>query len=148
MKWFVKENTWLKREIPIPDEESIFMDFGWGNGYALIPQTHPLFGKHYDIINEYVSVHYGLTWSALVDEKTITHWKLDPEDLGFWCVGFDTCHLEDNTNNWPQSRVEEEAQSLAEQLEEATLDISNNPEILAERVQREIDFWKSIRDDE
>ena len=51
MKTFLRENTWLTRGIT---------DFGWGNGYVLIPQGHPLHGKHYDEID--VDVHCGLTF--------------------------------------------------------------------------------------
>jgi len=42
MKAIIKENTWLTR--------GGYMDFGWGNGYVLIPEGHPLHGKPYDDI--------------------------------------------------------------------------------------------------
>src|ERR1041385_7325070 len=43
MKVIIRENTWTPR--------GGFMDFGWGNGYVLIPKGHPLHGKEYDNID-------------------------------------------------------------------------------------------------
>ena len=94
MKIVIKENTWLPR---------LLVDFGWGNGYVLIPKGHPLHGKDYDEIS--VSVHGGLTFAQLVDEEFISVWGLDEEDEGCWCVGFDTVHWQDTLETWPEERV-------------------------------------------
>lgn len=92
------------------------IDTGWGNGYAVIPKGHPMHGKHYDEIN--VDVHYGLTFSASVDELNLDKWpEITDEDKGGWVVGFDTAHLGDDLARWPQESVEAEAKRLAEQLD-------------------------------
>ena len=41
---------------------SFLMDVGWGNGYVLIPESHPFYMKDYDSIDVYV--HGGLTFSS------------------------------------------------------------------------------------
>lgn len=105
MKTAILKNTWLTRE---------FIEFGWGNGYVIIPKEHKLHGVHYDDINVYV--HGGLTFSELVDLEIIETFGLDIEDEGKWCVGFDTAHYNDNLLNWSKERVEEETQYLKEQL--------------------------------
>ncbi len=107
MKTFLRENTWLK------DYGRIF-SHGWGNGYVLIPKDNPLHGKHYYDIN--VNVHGGLTFSELVDEDMIEIWGLDPEDLGSWCVGFDTAHLADNPLTWTKESVMKETEFLRDSL--------------------------------
>lgn len=105
MKTLIKEITWLTRGI---------IDFGWGNGYVLIPEGHPLHGKHYDDID--VDVHGGLTFSELVDDEMIEKWEIDAEDKGKWCVGFDTAHYQDNLSRWPKEAVQAEADNLMKQL--------------------------------
>lgn len=57
------------------------------NGYVGLPKNHMLFGLHYDIINESIDVHGGLTWSA-------DHLPNQQPD-GLWWVGFDTAHAGD-----------------------------------------------------
>ena len=105
MRTVIKENNWLTRG---------FIDFGWGNGYVLIPKGHPLHGKSYHDID--VDIHYGLTFSELVDDKIIDLWKLNKEDMGMWCVGFDTAHSGDNLSKWPKEAVQAEADNLLQQL--------------------------------
>lgn len=105
MKVVIKENTWLTRDM---------IDFGWGNGYVIIPENHHLHGKHYGDID--VDVHGGLTFSELVDAEMVEKWELDKEDEGKWCVGFDTAHYSDNLSKWSKEKVQEEAERLKEQL--------------------------------
>lgn len=119
IKTVIKENDWFFKHISEP-QRKIFMkmmEVGWGNGYALIPIGHPLHGKNYEEIDEFVSVHGGLTFSNLIDADLIRHFNLEEEDIGKWCVGFDTCHFEDNIQRWPKEFVQAEADSLARQLE-------------------------------
>ena len=99
MKTFVKEITWLGE-----------IDTGWGNGYVLIPEGHILFGEHYDVINESVDVHGGLTFSNSSENVDF----VDCE--GYWVIGFDTAHYDDTLEKWPKHRVEEETERLANQL--------------------------------
>lgn len=106
MKSFVRENTWLQR--------SGWLDFGWGNGYVLIPQESHLHGKNYDDIDVYV--HGGLTFSEIVDAEMIEAFGLHKDDEGQWCVGFDTVHYGDILAMWTKEKVEEETENLKEQL--------------------------------
>jgi len=108
MKKFIKKNTWLTRKVGI--------DFGWGNGYVLIPKGHKLHGKHYDEIN--VDVHGGLTFSQLVDDEMAKKWKLDMEDVDSWCAGFDTCHYGDTIHKWTKSKVDAETTLLLNNLKQ------------------------------
>lgn len=61
--------------------------FGFKNGYLKIPQGHSWYGKHYDELNEYISVHGGLTFSGHLDDSHIL-------GEGYW-VGFDCAHCFD-----------------------------------------------------
>lgn len=119
IKTVIKENDWLFKHIPEPHRKIFMkmMEVGWGNGYVLIPIGHPLHGKNYEEIDEFVSVHGGLTFSNLIDADLIRHFNLEEEDIGKWCVGFDTCHFEDNIQRWPKEFVQAEADRLARQLE-------------------------------
>lgn len=106
MKTVIRENTWLTRGI---------INFGWGNGYVLIPNGNPLHGKRYTDID--VDIHGGLTFSEIVDAEMIESWGLDVEDEGKWCVGFDTAHFSDTLDKWTKEKVQQEAERLKEQLE-------------------------------
>lgn len=100
LKWIVLPITWLSRG---------FMDFGWGNGYVVIPKGHPLHGKHYDDINSHVDVHGGWTFSQEVDPEMAVKWEqLQTSDIGSWIIGFDTAHSGDTLDKWPRESVEEE----------------------------------------
>ena len=90
------------------------IEVGWGNGYVLIPEGHPLHGKHYDEID--VDIHGGLTFSNLVDDQMAEYWGLEGH-IGKWCIGFDTCHLGDTLDRWPKYKVEDEAIRLKEQIQ-------------------------------
>lgn len=94
------------------------IDTGWGNGYVLIPEGHPLHGKDYDSID--VDVHGGLTFASLVTKDFLTRdvyiGLLDEGDIGKWMVGFDTAHYGDSKLNWPKERVVAETERLKEQI--------------------------------
>lgn len=93
------------------------VDFGWGNGYLVIPEGHPLHGMDYDAIHEaypHLSVNGGLTYAAKPVRKMV------PDDVpdSAWIIGFDTAHLGDTLERWPdEASVLAEAQSLANQIE-------------------------------
>jgi hypothetical protein len=107
LETFVKENNWLPR--------GGFMDFGWGNGYVIVPKEHPMHGKHYDEINEFVEVNGGLTFSDRADSILVgTDLDVDADD---WVVGFDTAHSWDTLSRWPKEKVERETNRLRLQLE-------------------------------
>lgn len=101
------------------------MDFGWGQGYVLLPRNHPFYGKDYDDID--VDVHGGLTFGCKFESKNFLKWIKNQEiggDVtrenfenfdGFWIIGFDTNHLGDNKMMCPKSYVLREAENLLEQ---------------------------------
>lgn len=97
MRSFVREITWLS-----------MVETGWGNGYVVIPQGHPLHGKHYEEIE--IEVHGGLTFSKNADELG---WdEILPEDKGCWIIGFDCAHVDDTLENWPKEAVKAETEAL------------------------------------
>lgn len=107
MKTLIKENTWLNR--------GGVLQFGWGNGYVIIPPGHKLHGVDHDNIG--VDIHGGLTFSELIDEESISYWpELSKSDLGSWIIGFDTAHAWDTLERWPKEAVQAEAERLKEQL--------------------------------
>jgi len=89
----IMENTWL------PRNEDSTIGHGWGNGYVKLVEGHLWYKKDYDNIP--VSVHYGLTFSRMMDENG----KYFPP--GFW-IGFDTAHHGDNLFVWPKDAVMKE----------------------------------------
>jgi hypothetical protein len=96
------------------------MDFGWGNGYVVIPKGHVLNGKSYDEIHELIpnlQVNGGLTFSDTADTMT---WKEIPKGSeGGWVIGFDTAHSWDKLENWSQEQVMLEVLNLKEQLQKS-----------------------------
>lgn len=111
MKIFVKENTWLKR--------SRFRNFGWGNGYVVIPKGNMLHGKSYNEIHDLIPMldaNGGLTFADSVDD--LKTWKEIPKDCdGGWIVGFDTAHSWDTLEKWDKQAVILETENLKKQLE-------------------------------
>jgi hypothetical protein len=106
MHWFIRKNSF--------NGHRLSNDYGWGNGYVIINKEHPLYGKHYNDFD--IEVHGGLTFSEKVTQKMIDneHWKnyLLQEDLDKWVFGFDTCHYNDNLENWTKKKVEIETANL------------------------------------
>jgi hypothetical protein len=112
MKAFIRENTWLTR--------GSFMDFGWGNGYVVIPKGNMLHGKGRDEIHDLIPMleaNGGLTFAESVDH--LKPWKEIPDgyDDG-WVIGFDTAHSWDTLEKWSEDAVMLEAEKLKEQLEQ------------------------------
>lgn len=102
--WFVKKNVF-------PNHEG---EFGWGNGYAILPPGHPFHGKHHDDIPGVV-VHGGLTFSGKVSDFD---WNgLDQFDENCWIIGFDTCHDGDTIEEWSRDKVIEHTKFLLNQLQ-------------------------------
>jgi len=95
------------------------LDFGWGNGYVLVPEGHPYHGVSYEDIHS-VSVHGGLTYSGRITHETITNqglpYKL--EHIGMWAFGFDTAHCYDTLEKWPKEAVMEETMRLKDQIDD------------------------------
>jgi hypothetical protein len=87
---------------------------GWGNGYIAVPPSHFLWGMDYDKINELVDVHYGLTFSDVIDSGSTAFKEHAPE--GYWVFGFDTAHYDDSLEKWPKEAVEAETKKLFAQI--------------------------------
>lgn len=116
----VIENTWLKETNQYLPKE-FQMKFGWGNGYAIIHRSHPLFSKtEYDV---YLRVHGGLTlteslygfeklYKIIADQG---YYIRTPRN--YWVFGFDTAHAYDDLDTCPKEYVEEETQALVNQLQ-------------------------------
>lgn len=77
-----------------------FMRLGYGNGYCILPKGHIWHGKSYDYINQFISVHGGLTFSDYISsstgevfnaiwDKAIRENNIKIDD---WIIGFDTAH--------------------------------------------------------
>lgn len=103
---FIKENTWLTRDR---------IDFGWGNGYVILPKGHHLHGKSYNEID--VDIHGGLTFSELVNEDVVEVFGLDSKHIGSWMIGFDTCHFNDTLEKWTKEKVQAEADLLKQRID-------------------------------
>lgn len=109
MRAFVKK----MRYIPCSpfSSESGNDQFGWGNGYVVIPEGHPFHGKDYHQIP--VEVHGGLSFSKSVDDLDWN--ELRDEDKGGWVVGFNTAYRGD-CFEWSKDAVLKETQRLKDQL--------------------------------
>lgn len=105
---FVK-NTWL-------DHPTLSLPHGWGNGYVIIPKEHPFHGIHYDILNEFVNAHGGLTFSELCDDENKNTFGLEDSDIGKWIIGFDTAHHGDSLERWHEGAVVAETDFLLAQV--------------------------------
>lgn len=81
-----------------------FGDYGWGNGYALIPEGHKYYGMGYEEIP--YDAHGGLTFSEVINEDDSHSW---PE--GHW-IGFDTAHSGDTKEKWSKNEVLKETINL------------------------------------
>lgn len=94
-------------------------EWGWGNGYVIIPPDHPYYKKHHTKIP--VNVHGGLTYSQDIKLcKKSSYWTRVPEVANWegegWIVGFDTSHAYDNEETWSKENVEIETNKLKLQL--------------------------------
>lgn len=113
---------------------------GWGNGYVAVPPEHPLYGVVYHNIKfPNIIVHGGVTFTEpmMVGCRTFgSNMAVEEEYIGkrqplfntaelldgevqddWWLIGFDTCHHDDNANNWPKERVIDEVTELQKKLE-------------------------------
>lgn len=100
-------------------------DFGWGQGYVLLPKIHPFYGIHYDDID--VDIHGGLTFSNKFESKHFLNWIEEYEIGGditidnyqffddYWMIGFDTSHAGDDSFRWSKNNVLNEANKLLDQ---------------------------------
>lgn len=99
-----------------------YFDFGWGNGYVLLPYNHPFYNVHYDDIN--VNIHGGLTYSSQFEPDNFLKWtnnlKIDGDVTldnfrkfeNYWMIGFDTGHSGDSMDSCPKYYVMNEVLNL------------------------------------
>lgn len=95
---------------------------GWGNGYLVLSKNHPLWGVHYDVINDshHLGAHSGWTFSQFYNKmkkqssKFITDESLLEIKDDDWIIGFDTSHYNDNLINWPKEEVFKHIRELVE----------------------------------
>ena len=111
LKTFTKDNTWFTSKVPNP------LDYGWGNGYVIIPKDHPAFGKSYDDLYD-IDVHGGLTYSQELTKERCKAFGIDESNIGSWVVGFDTFHYGDDIETCSEQFVKSEVDNLRKQLEE------------------------------
>lgn len=92
MKNYIIEKEWISNSLKCM---VVFQKGGYRCGYVEVPQTHPLFGKHYnnyinDSINveikDFFNVHGGITFSGECSEQSANH---------NWFFGFDCAHWND-----------------------------------------------------
>ena len=100
-------------------------DFGWGNGYVLIPHNHPFYGVNYDELA--LDAHGGLTYGEKFKETRFLEWVECREIDGditrenfekfqnYWMIGFDTAHSGDNLDDCSKVYVMNETNNLLEQ---------------------------------
>lgn len=65
---FVQETTHLDRGHGV--------DFGWGNGYVIVPKGHPWHGVDNDHVDLPESINGGLTFSSPVNELKKDSWTI------------------------------------------------------------------------
>jgi len=72
-------------------------DWGWGNGYVAVTESHSLYGKCYDQIMDEINYypHGCLTYAE----------DIVIGGVSYWAFGFDTSHLDDDLVNWPRDAV-------------------------------------------
>lgn len=111
MRTHIRELSWFKsytKGVP-----SLSANYGWGNGYVILPKEHPWYGKTYNNIP--VEIHGGLTYSNFIEEENIVSLGLEDKDIGMYMIGFDTAHYGDNPITWTKEAVQKEADKLLEQ---------------------------------
>lgn len=118
VKSFVTKVTWLYR--------CDLFDFGWGNGYVIIPSKFKLDikakGDIYNLIPD-LTTHKGITFSGRV--KDFRWWHVDvsnkkrrtlKKDKNAWVIGFDTCHGGDCLENCSKEYVLHTTRQLQSQI--------------------------------
>ena len=116
--------NWMVKKNYSEDFKSIF-EYGWGNGYVLLPHNHPFYGRDYNELN--IDAHGGLTFGEYFSDTIFLEWVEDREIIGdvnkenfqkfdkYWMIGFDTNHFGDNENSCSKKYVSNETCSILEQ---------------------------------
>jgi len=119
--------NYLTKHLSTIQNYPLIMEFGWGNGYILLPTNHPLYEVSYDDMNT-ISVHGGLTYGRFFDSDSFLNWTEGLEIDGdvtkenykkfnnYWIVGFDTSHYGDNKENCTKKYVTMQTEEFIEQF--------------------------------
>lgn len=83
--------------------EGVSITKGAYNGYIIVSDEHPWYGKGYHEL-ENIEVHGGLTFAQ-------EHARVK----GFWVFGFDTAHWDDDDTKWTFETVMAELLNLRDQ---------------------------------
>lgn len=75
-------------------------------GYVVVPKDHPFYGKEYEDVDPYITIHGGLTFSGY-------HSGIS---MGEYLLGFDTGHAGDNISECDEEYVLGECMRLVNQL--------------------------------
>ena len=111
----ILESYWNTRDVPS------YIKTGWGNGYAVIHKSHPLFGKDYNDI-DHIDIHGGLTYAESLNGDNQRYKVIADEGVyirtpkDYWVFGFDTAHYMDDLESCPKEYVQMETQNLVNQL--------------------------------
>ena len=100
--------AWLEEDCP---GISKILIKGWGNGYAIIPPGHPLYGAE----SLDIEVHGPITLYAWARDFNIP--EISEEDKDGFVIGFNCQHYCDTPESCPKEYVEERAKELAEILD-------------------------------
>lgn len=112
------------RNDAVRNDEMFPQECGYADGYVAVPPHHPLWGMYYDRVNEFVSVHGGLTYSRAYNERLVSDAILLSEDevpVDSWIFGFDTIHWGDNLENCSEAFCKSETIKLVEQFKKIKL---------------------------
>jgi len=108
---------WLVSESQLYDNSPRGFYKGWGNGYVVIPKSHPFYEKSYDELNDIINVHGGLTYAGHINIYSKKHYpELTKDDVGSWMIGFDTAHWNDTLHSCPKEYVILETLNLKMQV--------------------------------
>lgn len=114
VSWFVKESVFRSngKYDRMSDSLKSLMNYGWGNGYVIIPPGHKLHGIPYDDMK--LEAHGGLAFGAYAYEllKSDQWPEVTKEDKYGYVIGFDTAHYGDTLERWPKIAVECAAMEL------------------------------------
>lgn len=87
--------------LPLIDKSEHFI---WYCGYVVIPEDHPCYGLDYEVVEDDIDVHGGLTFSGTF------------EDIDGFLLGFDCAHAGDNPEVQDEEYTLSECKSLVDQL--------------------------------
>lgn len=76
----------------------------WYCGYVELPKDSPFYGMDYELLEPFISVHGGLTFSGEIEE------------IDGYLIGFDCAHADDNPINQNENYTLKECESLVDQL--------------------------------